>query len=464
MDSSIARELEKIVGSEGVSTEEKRLVAYGRDKITEEKYAGRADIVVWPENRDHVVKIVALARRYGVPLTPRGGGSGLSGGAVPVSGGIVLAMERMNRILEIDEDNLVVVLEPGVVTKELDGKLKPKGLFFAGYPMSEEICEIGGNVAENAGGGRAVKYGVTGDYVLGLEVVTGAGELLRLGGKRIKDVTGYDLRSLFVGSEGTLGIITEITLRLLPRPQARRAILGFLPDESSLEELTPKLLRHLSARPSSIEMADATCMELLKGASKKLAWIPDGACMLLVEFDGSDDATLIGQIEEARELMAGEGAVHLRPSEDEQSFQELWSIRKQVPWALMRTSPHQTLEDVTVPVSKAWRLIAETRKLTEQRGVRIANFGHLGDGNIHCTPIKPESYSVDQWHEEVPELLAELYEITASLGGTISGEHGIGHKRLPYMPLVFSDAELEAQRKLKRLFDPDEILNPGKVV
>jgi glycolate oxidase len=457
-------ELRQLVGNENVSGAEKDQIAYGRDKITEEHYAGRAEVVVWPESTEQVVALVRLAREQRVPITPRGGGSGLSGGAVPVAGGIVLSMEKMNRVLEVDEENLVTVLQPGVVTKELDRILEPHGLFFAGYPMSEEICQIGGNVAENAGGGRAVKYGVTGDYVIGVEVVTGAGELLRLGGKRIKDVTGYDLKSIFVGSEGTLGIITEVTLRLLPRPQARTAVLGFVPRESALRSLTPALLRDLTARPSAMEMADATCMRLLRRLSKQWSWLPQDAGMLLVEFDGSDPEIIRGFRDEAETVMREHGLMDMQLSSTPVEFEELWKLRKQVPWALMRTSPHQTLEDVTVPVSQAWPLIEATRRITAETGVEIANFGHLGDGNIHCTPIKPESYSVEEWHEKTPEILTTLYQEVRALGGTISGEHGIGHKRRSYMPIAFNEEELAVQRRLKETFDPDGILNPGKVV
>lgn len=464
VDDTVVGELRELMGGTYVSIAEKHLTTYGRDKITEEQYAGRAEVVVWPESTEQVVELVRMARERHIAITPRGGGSGLSGGAVPVEGGIVISMERMNRVLEVDEENLVVVLQPGVVTKELDRTLEPYGLFFAGYPMSEEICQIGGNVAENAGGGRAVKYGVTGDYVLGLEVVTGAGELLRLGGKRIKDVTGYDLTSLFVGSEGTLGIITEVTLRLLPRPAARTAVLGFVPEESVLKELTPALLRDLSGRPSAMELADATCIRLLREVSKQWSWVPEGCGMLLVEFDGSDPATITGFRDEAEALMKGHGLIEFQVSGTPLEFEELWKLRKQVPWALMRTSPYQTLEDVTVPVSHAWPLIAATRRITAETGVEIANFGHLGDGNIHCTPIKPESSSVEEWHEKTPEILRGLYREVKALGGTISGEHGIGHKRRSYMPIVFSEAELAVQRRLKAAFDPDGILNPGKVV
>ena len=464
VDAQTVGELIDICGPENVSTEEKLMIACGRDKITEEHYAGRADVVVWPRSREEVVEIVRLAAARRIPITPRGGGSGLSGGAVPVHGGIVCAFEGMNRILEIDEENLVVVLEPGVVTKELDRALEPYGLFFAGYPMSEEICQIGGNVAENAGGGRAVKYGVTGDYVLGLEVVTAGGELLRLGGRRIKDVTGYDLVHLFVGSEGTLGLITQITLRLLKRPAFRSAAIGFLPDEAVLKDITPALLRQLPSRPSAIELADATCLRLLKSLSKQWAWVPDDSAMLLVEFDGSDEAAVESDRDAAVSLMNRSGLEAVRSSRSPEEFEELWKIRKQIPWALMRTSPHQTMEDVSVPVSAAWPLIQATRELTSRRGVEIANFGHLGDGNIHCTPIMPPDLVPEEWYRELKTLLPELYRIVFGLGGTISGEHGIGHKRAPYLPVVMGQAEIATLGAVKNALDPQGILNPGKII
>lgn len=464
VDDEALRELVEACGPGAVSSSEKDRKVYGRDKITEERYAGLADVVVFPSSTEEVVKIADIARRRRLPMTPRGGGSGLSGGAVPVYGGIVVAFERMNRILEIDEANLVAVVEPGVVTRELDAALEPRGLFFAGYPMSEEICQIGGNVAENAGGGRAVKYGVTGDYVLGLHVVTAGGDVLRFGGRRIKDVTGYDLISLFVGSEGTLGLITQITLRVLPRPTARAALLGFARTESSLGELVPLLLGKLPTRPSAIEMADATCLRLLRKASSQWGWVPEDASMLLVEFDGNDAGEVAAARDAAAELMEKNGVVEIRGSADRKEFDELWRIRKQIPWALMKMSPHQTMEDITVPVSQVWPLIRATRKMTEASGIEIANFGHLGDGNIHCTPIKPGDMPVDEWHDRLEELLPELYRVAAGLGGTISGEHGIGHKRRGYMPLVFSAAELEAFRAIKRALDPDGLMNPGKIV
>ncbi len=462
MNASVFEPLRALFGDR-LLTGDADLSEFGRDAISEEGYNGTPDAVVFPESTDEVVGLVGFARERGIPLVPRGGGSGLSGGAVPVEGGIVVAMERMNRVVEIDTANLVAVLEPGVVTKELDRMLEPHGLFFAGYPMSEEICQIGGNVAENAGGGRAVKYGVTGDYVIGIEVVTAAGEVLRLGGRRVKDVTGYDLIGLFVGSEGTLGIITQVTLRLLPRPAARAVALGFLADESRLAELTPALLG-LPARPSAVEVADASCMRLLSSLSARWRWIPSGAAMLLVELDGPDADRVASERDEAAALMESLGVTEISRSKTDEEYAKLWLLRKQVPWALMKKSPHQTMEDITVPVAGTWPLIAGTREVSRRCEVEIANFGHLGDGNIHVTPLKPDGLDVGQWHETLPDLQTELYRLAASLGGTISGEHGIGHKRRAFLPLVLGEAELRTMRAVKRALDPLGIMNPGKAV
>jgi glycolate oxidase len=387
---------------------------------------------------------------------------------VPAFGGIVVGLERMNRILEIDEQNLIAVVEPGVVTKDLDARLKPLGLFFAGYPMSEEVCQIGGNVAENAGGGRAVKYGVTGTYVLGLELVSPTGHLLSFGGKRLKDVTGYNLISLITGSEGTLGIITRVTLRLLPRPAARIAILARLPDESLIEALVPKLLRHPTIRPSAVEFADSTCMSLVEELTAETDTDEGGAGggpgLLLVELDGADQVRLNDEKDVIVEMLDAVGATGIRTASNDDELERLWKVRKQVPWALKRKSPHQTMEDISVPVSATWALVAATRRLTRETGIRVANFGHLGDGNIHCTPLKPDAMDAREWHDALESLLPRLYKIAAELGGTISGEHGIGHKRQPYLDLVLGEAELAAFRAVKKALDPNGIMNPGKAI
>ena len=260
---AIARELSDIVGDgNAVFGDAGKLLRFSRDQVANPKYGHPPEIAVFPRTTEHIAAIMKLANREMIPVTPRGGGSGLSGGAVPLFGGIVMALDRMDRIKEIDTRNLVAVVEPGVITKELDRKLVASGLFFAGYPLSEEICTVGGNVAENAGGGRAVKYGVTSRYVLGLQVVLPGGDVITIGGKRYKDVTGYDLLHLLTGSEGTLGIFSEITLRLLPRPEKRAVLSAWFADDAAAVHLVPDLLADPSILPSAIEFVDSTCLEV----------------------------------------------------------------------------------------------------------------------------------------------------------------------------------------------------------
>ena len=464
VDETVLEKLRGVCGAEHVKVDEKTLQAFSHDKVTEEKYAHRPDVAVFPGNTEEVAAVMKLANELRLPVTPRGGGSGLSGGAVPTVGGIVLSLDRMNRIIEIDTDNLFAVVEPGVVTKELDGELKKHNLFFAGYPMSEEICHLAGNVAENAGGGRAVKYGVTGRYVLGLEVVTPEGMTLNLGGKRVKDVTGYDLISLFTGSEGTLGVFTKLYIKLLPRPKHRLALFGFLPTPQTLNKVLPALLADPEVQPSSIEFMDSLCIESVKKTAPKsdVEITPGGA--ILVEVDGPTLEQLEPELQRAERILTAHGVSGIRKAESEDHLEDVWKVRKQVPWALMRIAPHQSLEDISVPVSTIPAMLDEIRDVSTRYDVPIPCFGHAGDGNLHATPLKPESMSVEDWLEIIPKLLSELYVKAAGLGGTISGEHGIGHKRSPYMKLVLGEAELDIMRRIKRAIDPNHIMNPGKIL
>ena len=462
IDAEHRAELVAICGADHVRDDEATLRRYSSDQVAEERYAAAPEVVVLPANAREVAAVVKLANRHRIPVTPRGGGSGLSGGAVPVRGGIVLALGRMNRIVEIDDMNMVAVVEPGVVTRDLDRALEPHGLFFAGYPMSEELCQIGGNVAENAGGGRAVKYGVTGTYVIGMEVVLPTGELVELGGKRLKDVTGYDLLSLIVGSEGTLGVITRITLRLLPRPAVRAALVAFLSDEQVAVTAGIEVLRDPGLQPSAVEFVDSVCVDLMRDEPPLLT-IPASPCaLMLVELDGGDAAVVERRLERLEAALAP----HSRSIESEidpAGVARLWDVRKKVPWILKRRSPHQTMEDVSVPVSTIAELVAATRELAYRYKIRIANFGHLGDGNIHTTPLKPPEMDVPTWHDLLAELLPELYRRVVALGGTISGEHGIGHKRREYVPIALGSDAIAASRRVRHALDPNGIMNPGKM-
>ncbi len=461
---SIVQELCTICGEANViHGDAAQLSRYSRDQVAERHFHVSPDVVVMPGSTAEVQAIVRLANRELISVTPRGAGSGLSGGAIPVRGGICLSMERMNRILEVDTANLFAVVEPGVVTNRLDEALKPLGLFFAGYPMSEEICTIGGNVAHNAGGGRAIKYGVTKRYITGLEVVTATGEILTLGGKRVKDVTGYDLIGLLVGSEGTLGVFTRITIRLLPRPRYRRSLLVLFDGVRPAIETVPAIAIGGRMVPASIEFMDRiSFQEACRSLKESLPYQSAGAAMLL-ECDGSYE-TQVGEESALMESVCrAKKPIEVLVAETEAESNRYWKIRKQVPWTLKALATHSSVEDIVVPVSEIPAIIERIIELEKEYALRIPVFGHAGDGNLHATPLKDPESTEAHWHELIPRLLAELYRETAALGGTISGEHGIGSKRRQFLPLVMAAGQIDLLRKIKTAMDPNGILNPGKI-
>ncbi len=465
----IAREIVSICGQDNVLRDEGAMARYSRDKVPEPRYHAMPELVAKPGSAAEIQAILRLANRERVPVTPRGAGSGLAGGAIPVFGGIVVSLERMNRILEIDRENQVAVVEPGVVTNALDQALEPTGLFFAGYPLSEEICFIGGNVAHNAGGGRAVKYGVTRRYVTGLEVVTATGQLVTLGGKRFKDATGYDLVGLMVGSEGTLGIFTKMTIRLLPRPAYRRSLLALFPEaDAAAEDAAIRVAPDLVARgrlvPSAIEFMDGTCLrEACRALRETLPWQQAGAALLL-ESDGQEEGTVSAELRAMEDACRGHGASVVLTAGDEADWRRHWKIRKQVPWVLRGLAAHTSIEDLSVPVGEVRALVGAIRGLERTWRVRIPTFGHLGDGNLHAHPLGDPSAPEGAWDEMLPLLLADLYRAASGLGGTISGEHGIGSKRKDFLPLVMSPEQIGMLAAIKGAFDPNGILNPGKIV
>jgi glycolate oxidase len=404
-----------------------------------------------------------LANRERVPVTPRGAGSGLSGGAVPLFGGIVLLCDRMNEILEVDTENMMAVVEPGVVTADINERLKDLGLFYAGYPMSLETCYIGGNVAENAGGGKAVKYGVTNRYVLGLEMVTPTGEITRLGGKLVKDVTGYNLVQLMAGSEGTLGIFTKIILRLIPLPKSSVDLLVLFGAVERAVEIVPRLMTETGITPTAIEFMDrwsvrAACEYL----SETIDYERAGA-MLLITLDGPDERQVEREYEAVGEMCLSAGALEVYVADNLTTSERVWKVRRNIGEAYAATSTHQGNEDLVVPPAAIPRLIDGMRALGEKYHVRIPAYGHAGDGNIHTRIIKDEDLPVDKWKQVLPKVLDELYELTAGLGGRISGEHGVGHKRKSYLPMFLDAPSLKMMKALKRALDPNHILNPGKI-
>jgi len=460
----IIAELIDIVGAHRVlHGDPDKLAGYAHDEVADTTYARVPEAVVAPTSAAEIAAILKLANRELIPVTPRGAGSGLSGGATPIHGGIVLSMEQMNRILEIDRDNMVVVVEPGVVTNTINEALEEYGLFYAGYPMSVETCFIGGNVAENAGGGKAIKYGVTGRYVLGMEVVLPTGEIVTLGGKRVKDVTGYDLLRLMIGSEGTLGIYTKIILKLLPLPTAKVDLLVLFEDVPSAMAMVPEIMTNGRIIPTAIEFMDqlsvqTTCRYL----QEELPYEQAGA-MLLIEVDGNNEAQVEQEYETIGELCLEHGALEVYVADNYTTQERVWAVRRNIAEAFKVYSPVQSLEDIVLPFAQIPDLIPQLEVLAKKYDVVVPCYGHAGDGNLHVTIVKNPETPLDEWPALEHAVLVELYEAVAQLGGTLSGEHGIGIKRRAYLPLVMDETLIVLQRRIKDAFDPRHVLNPGKI-
>jgi glycolate oxidase len=461
---AIVQELTAIVGEKNILfNQPEKMAAYSHDEVADPIYAHMPEVVIKPASADEISAVMKLANRELIPVTPRGAGSGLSGGAVPVFGGIVLSVERMNRILEVDKDNLVVVVEPGVVTNEINNAIKDDGLFFAGYPMSVESCFVGGNVAENAGGGKAIKYGVTGRYILGMEVVLPTGEIVQLGGKLAKDVVGYDLIHLLTGSEGTLGIFTKIILKLLPLPTAKVDLLVLFKDARAAMSTVPLIMRNGRIIPTAIEFMDqlsvrTTCQYL----NEELPYEQAGA-MLLIEVDGNSEQQLEQEYETIGKLCEENGAIEVYVALNHTTQERVWAVRRNIAEAFKVYSPVQSLEDIVVPFAQIPDILPELDRLSREYPVVIPCYGHAGDGNLHVTLVKKPELPLEEWPAVEHTVLVELYKITARLGGTISGEHGIGSKRREFMDLVMPPELMVLQRRIKAAFDPNQVLNPGKI-
>jgi glycolate oxidase len=463
IDRETIERLREIVGDNFILTDEEKLEPYSHDEVSDPAYASMPEAVVKPRTAGEIAAIMRLANERRFPVTPRGAGSGLSGGAVPVYGGIVLSLERMNEILEVDERNMMVVVEPGVVTNDINKKVKDLGLFFAGYPMSLETCFIGGNVAENAGGGKAVKYGVTERYVLGLEFVTPTGEIVTTGGKRIKDVTGYNLRAFLVGSEGTLGIITKVILKLLPLPKVKADLFVLFPDIPSAIGIVPRIMSELGIVPTAIEFMDYISVHYACRYLNETIPYENSAAMLLIEVDGSSDAEVEKGYDAIGNLCMENGAQEVYVADNYTTQERLWNIRRNFGEALILYSRRRSFEDVVVPIAAVPRLAEEIERISREYDVLIMIHGHAGDGNIHSNILMRDHDTEENFDRKLPIVQEELYRSVIALGGTISGEHGIGHKRKKFMHLVMSNAEIEFMRSIKRAFDPNHVLNPGKI-
>jgi glycolate oxidase len=461
---AIVAELASLVGTSNIIFgDADRMQDYSHDEVADKEYAHMPEVVVKPGSAGEISAIMKLANRERIPVTPRGAGSGLSGGAVPVFGGILLSVERMNRILEIDRANMVVVVEPGVVTNAINAAVQEYGLFYAGYPMSVEMCFIGGNVAENAGGGRAIKYGVTNRYVMGLEVVLPTGEIVQMGGKRVKDVTGYDLIHLLVGSEGTLGIFTKITLRLMPEPAARAVVLVPFPDVASAIGVVPRIMTQGRIIPSAVEFMDQLTVETVYAFVGEVPPHPGLGALLLLEVDAFSPAQAEAEYTSIVNICLEAGALDAYVGDTPAKIKKMWHPRQIAAEAFNVITSEQSAEDLVVPLAQIPVFVSEVERLSRTYGVLMPVFGHAGDGNLHVHVMKKPASTSLAWHDLLPRVLEDLYRVVTGLGGTISGEHGIGHKRARYLPIALDPTLIALQQRIKQAFDPLNILNPGKI-
>jgi len=459
VDEEIVRQLVEIVGDENVLWKTERLEPYSHDETVGLRAEPEAAVRV--TSAQQVAEILRLANRERVPIIPRGAGYGLSGGAVATQGGIVLSLEKMNRILEIDRENLMVTVEPGVITGDLHRAVEAEGLFYPPDPASLDSCSIGGNIAEGAGGPRAVKYGTTKDFVCGLEAVLPSGDIIQIGGKLVKNVTGYNLAQLLVGSEGTLAIVTKIILRLLPLPPYRVDLLVPFDDFQATADLVSTIISHRIV-PTTIEFMERDIVHACQTFLGKDLPYADAAAQLLIQLDGNHQAALEEQYEKVAELCLEAGARDVLVAADRPTRDRLWEARRAVIDALNHASPVNHMEDVVVPRARIPDLLRGIRALSQQMGVRILNFGHAGDGNVHITMLK-DDLDEESWEELVPKGAEALYRLALSLGGTLTGEHGIGAIRRQYLHLALEEAQIEVMKRIRAAFDPNGILNPAKI-
>ena len=449
--------LSTIVGDGYVRIDDEARVSYGVDAL---KRGHPADAVVLPADTGEVAQIVRACAAHDVPFVPRGAGTGYTGGAVPLHGGVVISLERMNRIIEIDEDNLIAVVEPSVITGELQDAVERLGLFYPPDPASLRTSVIGGNVSECAGGPRAFKYGTTKQYVLGLEAVLPTGEVVETGGKVVKNVVGYDLTHLLVGSEGTLAIITKVILRLVPKPPVQSTLRASFTSVEDAVSAVAQIIRNRVV-PAALELIDGESLDAVARNLRVHALAPAGtAAVLLIEVDGMPQAVIeeAGRVDEACRQA---GATEILLAKDEAERTELWRVRRELSLSLKMVAPLKFNHDVVVPKGRIPDLFALVARIREAYSLRIPLFGHAGDGNIHVNiMVSPDDQDEIRRAHEAERV---LFESVVALEGSISGEHGIGFSKAPFLALELSPDEIALMKRVKLAFDPKNLLNPGKI-
>ncbi|HLF29052.1 MAG TPA: FAD-linked oxidase C-terminal domain-containing protein [Anaerolineae bacterium] len=456
---TLLTELRATLGADRVSTDPAELIAYSYDGAWAE---ARPAVVLHPVTTQHVSDILRIADRERRPIVPRGAATGLSGGATPIAGGWCLNLARMNRILDISVSDSVAVVQPGVVTATLQSEVERRGLFYPPDPASLHMCTLGGNVSTNAGGPRCLKYGVTAGYVLGLEIVLPGGRVLRTGQRTLKDVAGYNLTQMFVGSEGTLGVITEITLRLIPKPAAQATALAAFPKLADACAVVGRLLAS-GIVPLVTELMDQHVMRAIAAFQREQSGgtaLPlDAEAVLLIAVDG-DREQVEREIDAVAQLLTASGASEVHRARDAAEAETLWELRRSVAAALIRLAPARLSEDIVVPRGNIPRMVERIRQIAQQYDVPIAVFGHVGDGNLHPSILCDRRDAA--MLKRVEAAAGAIFDAAIELGGSITGEHGVGLLKIGHVRHALDPAALDAMRAIKRVFDPNGIMNPGK--
>lgn len=456
----IKKQLRAVVGAENALDSELDKFGYSYDSSFEPLLPAHVpEIVVRPLTTEEVSKVMAIAFEHGIPVTPRGAASGRSGGSVPLKGGISLSLDRMRSILELDEKNMMVTAEAGVRTIDLYNYCAAKGLFFPPDPASWKMSTVGGNVGENAGGMRAVKYGVTGDYVMGLEVVLADGTILNTGGKAVKNVTGYDLTSLFVGSEGTLGIVTKVLFKLIPMPKVRGTIQIFFKSLDDGCSLINRLLQE-NIVPAAAEIMDKTSLDAV-ARKRNTELDPEVEACVIIETDGEDTAALETQAKKIEAVAKECKAVSFRVAATQEETDELWAVRRTMSSAVASLAPNRIGEDISVPRSEFPEVVRRINAISQKHQLTIAVFGHAGDGNLHpsilCDLNNPEEA------KRAHHAADDIFDAALAVGGTLSGEHGIGITKKPYIYKALGESGVKTMQAVKLALDPKGIMNPGKI-
>ncbi|MCC7201736.1 MAG: FAD-binding protein [Nitrospirae bacterium] len=456
LSKSAIKDLKGISGNDNVLTTKEDRLCYAYD-ATNQLFL--PDAVVFPSNTEEVSKIIRLANPEKFCVIPRGAGTGLSGGSVPEKGGVVLSLERMRRILRIDAQNLITIVEPGVVNFELQMELGKYRLFFPPEPTSLRYCTIGGNIAECAGGPRSVKYGVTRDYVIGLEVVLPTGELMETGTQTVRGVTGYDLTRLIVGSEGTLGIVTRAALRILPLPDKVSTILAIFNDECAAGRSVAGIMNS-GIKPSAVEFMDMASVKCTR-ESERFDFKEDNRAVLLIELDGERES-LERRCAAVIDVCLKERAVKAEIVQSKNEVKDLWWMRRAIYPSLVKIRPQKIVNDVVVPLSLVPELLQDVRKIEKEKGVVITCYGHAGEGNIHVNVMMDKNDIAETGR--VKEAVDDIIDLTLRLGGSVSGGHGIGMTKRTYAGMELNPVAVDVMKKIKGVLDPNGILNPGKKI